>query len=119
MAWWGIFMKVYRALILALALTLGCFSAALAQELIIANGTGFTIHQLGLADSNASGDAEDLLGDGTLAAGDGIKINLSGSSNGWELIAVDGDGNQVNWQNLNLTGVQKIVLHADGTADLQ
>lgn len=112
-------MKLYRALILALALTLGCFSMAFAQEIIVANGTGFTIHQLGLTDANAAGDAQDLLGEGTLAAGDGIKINLSGSSNGWELIAVDGEGNQVNWQNLNLTGVQKIVLHADGTADLQ
>lgn len=41
-------MKLYRALILALALTLGCFSMAFAQEIIVANGTGFTIHQLGL-----------------------------------------------------------------------
>ena len=41
--------------------------AALAQEILIANGTGFTIQRLGLADSNASGDAQDLLGNDTLS----------------------------------------------------
>lgn len=46
-------------------------------------------------------------------------IPISGDPNGWELIAVDGEGGQVNWQNLNLTGVSKITLHADGTANLE
>mgnify|MGYP000542239818 CR=1 FL=1 len=92
---------------------------AFAQEIIVANGTGFTIHQLGLVDSNSSGNAKDLLGDDTLANGEGLKINISGSPKGWELIAVDGEGGQVNWQNLDLTGVRKITLRGDGTANLE
>ena len=105
----------------AAALMLVGFSAgaSLAQEVLIANGTGFTIQSLGLADSNASGNAQDLLGNDTLANGEGLKININGSPKGWELIAVDNEGSQVNWQNLDLTGVKKITLRGDGSADLQ
>ena len=35
------------------------------------------------------------------------------------LLLLTGEGGQVNWQNLNLTGVSKITLHADGTANLE
>lgn len=113
-------MKSIRVLLAAALLTcwLGAGSA-FAQEIIVANGTGFTIHQLGLMDSDANGDAQDLLGSDTLANGEGLKINISGSPKGWELIAVDGEGGQVNWQNLDLTGVSKITLHADGTANIE
>ena len=105
----------------AAALMLVGFSAgaSLAQEVLIANGTGFTIQSLGLADSNAKGDAQDLLGSDTLASGEGLKININGSPKGWELIAVDSDGGQVNWQNLDLSGVKKITLRGDGSAELE
>jgi hypothetical protein len=112
-------MKLFRFLLVTALLVLGSISAAFAQDVVLANGTGFTIHQLALADSNSQGDAEDLLGSGTLAAGASITISISGDSKGWELIAVDGEGTQVNWQNLDLTGVRQVVLHANGTADLQ
>lgn len=93
--------------------------AALAQEIIVANGTGFTIQRLGLVDANAGGNAQDLLGNDTLANGEGLKISISGSPKGWELIAVDNEGAQVNWQNLDLTGVSKITLRGDGSANLE
>lgn len=113
-------MKSIRVLLATALLLCGLGAgSAFAQEIIVANGTGFVIHQLGLVDSNAGGDAQDLLGNDTLASGEGLRINISGSSNGWELIAVDGEGGQVNWQNLNLTGVSKITLLADGTANLE
>lgn len=111
--------RFFLSLATALLLCIAGVSAAFAQEIIVANGTGFTINQLGLMDSNAKGDAQDLLGNDTLANGEGLKININGSPKGWELIAVDGNGGQVNWQNLDLTGVSKITLHADGSADLQ
>ena len=80
-------MKAVRAIFMASLLALGIAGSALAQELIVANGTGFTIHQLGLVDSNSDGEAQDLLGNDTLAAGEGLRINISGDPNGWELIA--------------------------------
>ena len=109
-------MKSLRSVFLALMLVLGLSSAASAQDIVVANATGFTIQQLGLIDSSASGDAQDLLGNDTLANGEALQISISGSPKGWELI---GQGGQVNWQNLDLTGVSKITLHANGTADLQ
>lgn len=109
----------FLSLAAALLLCTAGVSAAIAQEIIVANGTGFTIQQLGLMDSNAKGDAQDLLGNDTLANGEGLKININGSPKGWELIAVDGNGGQVNWQNLDLTGVSKITLRADGTANME
>lgn len=112
-------MKTLRSLLLALMLVFGLSTVASAQDIVISNACGFAIQQLGLADSNASGDAEDLLGSDTLGDGQSITVSISGGSKGWELIATDGQGGQVNWQNLDLTGVSKITLHADGTADLQ
>ena len=109
-------MKSLRSVFLALMLVLGLSSAASAQDIVVANATGFTIQQLGLIDSSASGDAQDLLGNDTLANGEALQISISGSSKGWELIATDGQGGQVNWQNLDLTGVSKITLHANGTS---
>ena len=109
-------MKSLRSVFLALMLVLGLSSAASAQDIVVANATGFTIQQLGLIDSSASGDAQDLLGNDTLANGEALQISISGSPKGWELIATDGQGGQVNWQNLDLTGVSKITLHANGTA---
>ena len=109
-------MKSLRSVFLALMLVLGLSSAASAQDIVVANATGFTIQQLGLIDSSAS---QDLLGNDTLANGEALQISISGSPKGWELIATDGQGGQVNWQNLDLTGVSKITLHANGTADLQ
>ncbi len=112
-------MKAVRALLMAVILMAGLASSAMAQEIVIMNGTDFTIKQLGLIDANATEDADDLLGDDTLAPGEGLKVDISGDANVWELIAVDEEDGQVNWQNLNLKGVSKITLHGDGTADFE
>lgn len=112
-------MKAVRSILMAAILMLGLASSALAQEIVVMNGTDFTIKALGLIDSSSNDDAEDLLGDDTLAPGEGLKINISGDPNGWELIAVDEEDGQVNWKNLKLKGVSKITLLSDGTATLE
>ena len=103
-----------RTLLLAALLVL-CFGivSASARQIAVVNDCGFTIKQLGLADSNASGPAQDLLGQEVLENGETLTIDI------WELIAVDTEGTQVNWQNLDLTGVSKITLKGDGTASLE
>ena len=113
-------MKSIRTLLIVamFLFTIG-MGSAFAEQITVINGTGFAIYQLGLIDSNANSDAEDLLGDQVLNAGEGLVINISGSPVGWELIAVDGEGGQVNWQNLDLTGVSKITLFANGSANLE
>jgi hypothetical protein len=112
-------MKLRTLLLTALlVLCLGVISAS-AREVTVMNGCGFTIKQLGLVDANSKGDAQDLLGQEVLENGEGLTINIEGGDKGWELIAVDNEGTQVNWQNLDLTGVSKITLKADGTANLE
>ena len=109
-----------RTLLLTAILVL-CFGvvSSSAREIAIVNGCGFTIKQLGLVDSNASGPAQDLLGQEVLENGETLTIDIQGGDKGWELIAVDNEGTQVNWQNLDLTGVSKITLKGDGTASLE
>ena len=109
-----------RTLLLAALLVL-CFGivSASARQIAVVNGCGFTIKQLGLADSNASGPAQDLLGQEVLENGETLTVDIQGGDKGWELIAVDNEGAQVNWQNLDLTGVSKITLKGDGTASLE
>ena len=103
------------------ALLVLCFGivSASARQIAVVNDCGFTIKQLGLADSNASGPAQDLLGQEVLENGETLTIDIQGGDKGWELIAVDNEGTQVNWQNLDLTGVSKITLKGDGTASLE
>lgn len=109
-----------RTLLLTALLVL-CFGvvSSSAREIAIINGCGFTIKQLGLVDSNASGPAQDLLGQEVLENGETLTVDIQGGDKGWELIAVDNEGAQVNWQNLDLSGVTKITLKGDGTANLQ
>ena len=109
-----------RTVLLATLLVL-CFGivSASARQIAVVNDCGFTIKQLGLADSNASGPAQDLLGQEVLENGETLTIDIQGGDKGWELIAVDNEGTQVNWQNLDLTGVSKITLKGDGTASLE
>lgn len=109
-----------RTLLLTALLVL-CFGivSANARQIAIVNGCGFTIKQLGLVDSNASGPAQDLLGQEVLESGEALTVDIEGGDKGWELIAVDNEGAQVNWQNLDLSGVSKITLKADGTASLE
>lgn len=93
-------------------------SPALAREVTIMNGCGFTIAGLSLSDTNSS-QAQDLLGNDVLKSGEGVRINIAGGDNGWDLIAVAEDGSNVAFENLNLSGVSTVTLRKDGTADLR
>lgn len=111
-------LRIFFAALLICALGAG---STFAQELTIINSTGSTIEVLGLADCETDEEAvQDLLGSDTLAAGEGLKVNISGSATGWELVAQASKGKHwMNWTNLDLTGVKAITLFADGTAKIE
>ena len=107
-------MKKFRVVLMALLLCMFSAGAALAQDIQVVNGCSFEIQRLGLADASASG-MQDLLGDSVLPKGNAVTITISGSPVGWSLMAQDDEGNNVAWQNLDLTGASQITLHDDGT----
>ena len=111
--------KALFSILLAGMMSVLFIGSALAQTITIMNGTGFEIHGLGLSPSEESGDTQDLLGNDILGPGEGLQINFSGSAQGWDLIAVDKEGTQVTFGNLNLSGVSKVTLNADATANMQ
>ena len=106
-------------LLLAAAMVLVFTGAALAKQVVIMNGTDFDIHSIMLSPSESNNWGEDLMGEDVLAPGEGVRITISGSANNWDLGAIDGDGTQVTFTNLDLRAVDKVTLHADGSATLE
>ena len=91
-------------------------SLALAKNILIINGCGFTLNFVGLSHSSQK-NVENLL-DEPLKADEGLNVELNTTSN-IDLTVQDTEGNQVDFHGLNLKNVSKITLHADGTADLE
>lgn len=111
--------KVFSTTLMAVAFTMLLAGTAMAKEIVVMNGTGFEIHALALSPSESGNWGSDLLGDDILKPGEGLKINISGDANNWDLLAEDDDGGQVTFQNLDFRKASKITLHADGTGTLE
>jgi len=103
----------------ALAVFLLMAGTALAKDILVINGTSFEIHAIALSDSASEKWGEDLLGDEKLAPGEGLKINLSGESSGWDMAVVDEAGQQLEFKNLDFTDYSKVTLYSDGTASFE
>lgn len=106
-------------LIMATALVVLLGGTALAKEIVVMNGTDFEIHAIALSPSESDNWGEDLLGDDVLKPGEGLKINISGDANNWDLAAQDGEGNQVTFQKLDFRSASKVTLKSDATADIE
>jgi len=100
----------------ATAVFLFMAGAALAKDIVVINGTSFEIHAIALSDSASEKWGDDLLGDEKLAPGEGLKINLSGDTSGWDMAVVDEAGQQLEFRDLDFTNYDKVTLFSDGTA---
>ncbi len=89
---------------------------AMAKEVIIANGCDFPLHFIGLSRSGDT-QAENLLSE-PVKPGDGIKVSLN-ETKGIDLTVQDNEGGQVDFSGLDLTNASKVILKADGTADIE
>ena len=103
----------------AMLLCLLCAGVALAKEVVVMNGTTFEIHGLALSPSESGDWGDDLLGDDILKPGEGLRINIKGDANNWDLAAVDDEGTQIEFKGLDLRKVGKVTLQSDGTATLE
>lgn len=104
------------ALIAMLALVALCASAAFAQgkqDFTVVNMTGVEIHELYVSPHAADDWEEDVLGRDTLPSGESVEITFSPKERAkmWDLKIVDGKGNSIEWENLNLLEISKVTLH--------
>ncbi|MCR4667485.1 MAG: hypothetical protein K5657_09395 [Desulfovibrio sp.] len=107
--------KLFASFVVAAAITVFA-GAAMAKEVIIANGCSFPLHFIGLSRSTDT-QAENLISE-PVKPGDGIRVTLNVTS-GIDLTVQDDDGGQIDFQNLDLTNASKVTLKNDGTADIE
>ena len=105
------------------ALSLLLASAALAfqgkQDFTLINKTGVEIHELYVSPHSTEAWEEDVLGTDTLPSGKsvGIKFSPKEKAKLWDLKVVDGEGNSIEWERLNLLEISEVTLYyKDGKA---
>lgn len=99
-----------------LALVALLSSTALAQgkqDFTLVNVTGVEIHELYVSPHSADDWEEDILGRDTLPSGESVDITFSPKERAklWDLKIVDGKGNSIEWESLNLLEISKVTLH--------
>ena len=89
------------------------------QDFQLVNKTGVEIHELYVSPHDSSDWQEDVLGHETLADGETVKVTFDDREkhDKWNLKVVDGKGNSIEWNNLELTKISELVLYyKDGKA---
>ena len=104
---------------LAILLVATAYARAGKQDFILHNRTGVEIHEVYVSPHTANEWEEDVLGKDTLADGDSVKITFEDREKHahWDLKVVDGKGNSIEWEDLNLIEISEVTLHyKDGKA---
>jgi hypothetical protein len=99
--------------------TATAFARAGKQDFVLHNETGVEIHEVYVSPVSSDDWEEDVLGKETLPEGDSVKITFDDRDKHirWDLKVVDGKGNGIEWNNLNLVEISEVTLHyKDGKA---
>ena len=98
------------ALVLLAGATL---AAAGTQDFTLVNETGVDIAELYIAPSASEDWEEDVLGTDILKDGASVDISFSPKlkAKTWDLMVVDGDGDEITWTELALNEISTITLH--------
>jgi hypothetical protein len=108
--------RTVKALVAVATLSLLLASTALAfqgkQDFTVVNKTGVEIHELYVSPHSADNWQEDVLGADTLAPGKSVEITFSPKEKAklWDLKVVDGEGNSIEWESLNLLEISEVTL---------
>jgi hypothetical protein len=94
------------------------------QDFTVVNRTGVEIHKIYVSPHSSDEWGEDILGKDTLDDGESVAIEFGNHVRAahWDLKVVDGHGNSITWENLNLLEISKVILYfKDGkaTADVE
>ena len=110
-----------RSGVLALCL-LSLFAASVTfaqgkQDFTLVNATGVEIQELYVSPHDSDDWEEDILGRDTLPDGESVEITFSRKEKAklWDLKVVDGKGNSIEWENLNLLEIAKVTLRKKGS----
>lgn len=111
--------KAMRLCVFSAFLVLISAGFALAKDIVVVNGTSFSLHGMALSPSESNNWGKDFLQNDVLNPGDSMTITINGDLNGWDLAVVDDEKNQLEFKKLNFSKVHKITLLSDGTANLE
>jgi hypothetical protein len=105
--------------IIVMFVTATAFARAGKQDFVLHNETGVEIHEVYVSPVSSDDWEENVLGKDTLPEGDSVKITFDDRDKQvhWDLKVVDGKGNSIEWNNLNLVEISEVTLHyKDGKA---
>jgi hypothetical protein len=105
-----------KALLAVFAFSMLFSSTAFAQgkqDFMLVNMTGVEIHELYVSPHTTDEWEEDILGQDTLPSGQSLEITFAPRERAklWDLKIVDGKGNSIEWERLNLLEISKVTLH--------
>lgn len=106
--------KLLSIAVFALVLLAGAgVAAAGTQDFTLVNDTGVDIAELYIAPSASEDWEEDVLGTDILKDGASVEITFSPKlkAKTWDLMVVDGEGEEITWSGLALNEITKITLH--------
>jgi len=114
-------MKTFLAVSVASLLLLANRQSAVAgdQDFTLVNKTGVEIHALHVSPADANKWGPDILGKDTLEDGQSVEIKFheDEETEKWDLRIEDKDGQAIEWEDLNLMKISKVILHySDGKA---
>ena len=89
------------------------------QDFTLVNKTGVEIHALHVSPADANKWGPDILGRDTLEDGQSVEIKFHEDEEAekWDLRIEDKEGHAIEWEDLNLMKISKVILHySDGKA---
>lgn len=105
--------------VLAMMVTATSVARSGKQDFVLHNQTGVEIHELYVSPTTTDDWEEDVLGVDTLPAGESVKVTFEDREHQakWDMKVVDGKGNSIEWEKLNLIEISDVTLHyKDGKA---
>ena len=104
--------RLFVGLVTVALLAFGVLAQAGNQDFTLVNETGITIEELYISPAKADNWQEDVLGDEALPDGGSVEVGFPVDDNHcrWDLKIIDGDKDEVVWNNLDLCKISKITL---------
>lgn len=105
--------------LLGLVLLTTAFARLGWQDFVLENRIGVTITELYISPVSTADWEEDVLGDDVLFDGESVEIQFDDQERAtkWDLMAVTEDGEELVWDNLDLSVISEVTLyHKNGEA---